>query len=77
MALIKPDPKELAADYLRAAEQVGGCMDGGCVILQPTGQHTNGGCRCTLKMDPIRERGVRKLLMMAQHLAKEVTHDPS
>jgi hypothetical protein len=24
-----------------------GCMDGGCQIERPTGQHTNGGCNCT------------------------------
>lgn len=70
--MITADAKELAANYLKAAEQVGGCMDGGCVILQPTGQHTNGGCRCVYKMDPLKERAVRQLLMRAQHLAREV-----
>ncbi len=25
---------------------VTGCGDGGCEVAQPTGQHTNGGCRC-------------------------------
>jgi hypothetical protein len=25
---------------------IGGCSDGGCVIVRPKGMHTNGGCRC-------------------------------
>lgn len=25
---------------------IGGCTDGGCVIVKPKGMHTNGGCRC-------------------------------
>jgi hypothetical protein len=25
---------------------IGGCTDGGCVIVKPQGMHTNGGCRC-------------------------------
>lgn len=70
------DLKKLAEDYLAAARHVGGCGDSGCVVIRPTGQHTNGGCRCMLNnTDPVRARGVSKLLMMAQHLAKEVTHD--
>lgn len=24
-----------------------GCLDGGCQIERPKGQHTNGGCRCS------------------------------
>jgi hypothetical protein len=30
------------ADLLR----IGGCTDGGCVIVRPKGMHTNGGCKC-------------------------------
>ena len=26
---------------------IGGCGDGNCIVLQPKGQHTNGGCRCS------------------------------
>jgi len=33
-------------------ETIGGCGDGGCIILKPVGQHTNGGCRCS--RDPIK-----------------------
>ncbi len=59
----------LASSYLQAAKQVGGCADGNCVVLRPTGMHTNGGCRCTHDMDRARERGVARLLGMAQHIA--------
>ena len=27
-------------------EKIGGCTDGGCIIVRPKGMHTNGGCRC-------------------------------
>lgn len=69
------DIKLLAENYLTAAKRVGGCSDGGCVVIRPTGQHTNGRCRCTLEMDAIRQRGVRNLLMMAQRLATTVLED--
>jgi hypothetical protein len=59
----------LAENYLSAAAQVGGCADGNCVVLRPKGMHTNGGCRCTHDMDRARERGVARLLGMAQHIA--------
>jgi hypothetical protein len=26
--------------------RIGGCTDGGCVIVKPRGMHTNGGCKC-------------------------------
>lgn len=26
--------------------EIGGCGDGGCIVLPPKGMHTNGGCRC-------------------------------
>lgn len=35
------------AEYQRAADFVGGCGDGGCVVKRPVGMHTNGGCRCS------------------------------
>lgn len=25
---------------------IGGCGDGGCLVMPPKGMHTNGGCRC-------------------------------
>lgn len=61
---------EAARKYVAAAEYVGGCGDGNCVVLRPTGMHTNGGCRCTYNMDRARERGVRGLLMIAQSFAR-------
>lgn len=61
--------ENLASSYLQAAKQVGGCADSNCVVLRPTGMHTNGGCRCTHDMDRARERGVARLLGMAQHIA--------
>jgi hypothetical protein len=62
----------LASSYLQAAKQVGGCADGNCVVLRPNGMHTNGGCRCTHDMDRARERGVARLLGMAQHIARSL-----
>lgn len=32
--------------YERLAAHVGGCSDGGCVVVRPVGMHTNGGCKC-------------------------------
>lgn len=37
---------EALANYDTMAAHVGGCTDGGCVIVRPTGMHTNGGCKC-------------------------------
>jgi len=67
--------QQLAEKYLDLARSVGGCGDGGCVVIQRTGLHTNGGCRCTLDAEPMRQRGIRSLLMMAQQLAKEVINE--
>lgn len=60
----------LAEEYLELAKHVGGCGDGGCVVLKPEGLHTNGGCRCCYRMDAMRERGVARLLSKAQLLAR-------
>lgn len=27
--------------------EIGGCTDGNCIVVKRTGQHTNGGCRCS------------------------------
>jgi hypothetical protein len=67
--------QQLAEKYLDLARSVGGCGDGGCVVIQRTGMHTNGGCQCTLNADPMRQRGIRSLLMMAQHLAKDIINE--
>jgi hypothetical protein len=72
-ALELPEVKTLAEAverYRQTAEVVGGCGDGGCVIHRPGGQHTNGGCRCTYRMDDTRQREVTKLLLVAQGIVK-------
>jgi len=28
-------------------QEIGGCSDGGCIVIRPRGMHTNGGCRCS------------------------------
>lgn len=33
-------------EYDTLSETIGGCGDGNCLVRKPTGQHTNGGCRC-------------------------------
>ena len=65
------DLRNHAAEYLDLAEQIGGCGDGGCVVFRRTGMHTNGGCRCTHRMDDARQRGVTRLLSKAQTLARK------
>lgn len=37
--------QEIAA-YDAHMQSIGGCTDGGCVIVRPKGMHTNGGCKC-------------------------------
>lgn len=61
--------RALAREYFSLAMHVGGCGDGNCVVLRPRGMRTNGGCRCTSKMDQGRQRQVTRLLMKAQELA--------
>jgi len=55
-----------------AADQIGGCGDGGCVVFIRKGMHTNGGCRCvrSINADTAREWGVHALLSVAQRLAR-------
>lgn len=44
-----------------------GCGDGSCYFKRPTGQHTNGGCRCDLAAElRKRQEAIRKLLDAAQ-----------
>jgi hypothetical protein len=35
-----------AEKYDAMMKHIGGCTDGGCVIVRPKGMHTNGGCKC-------------------------------
>lgn len=37
---------EAITAYDRAADSIGTCGDGGCLVKTPVGMHTNGGCRC-------------------------------
>ncbi len=62
--------REAAEHYRAIAENVGGCTDGGCVVLRPKGMHTNGGCRCCYRMTGERERGVNRLLLAAQGMMR-------
>jgi len=59
-----------ASDYLRIAEDIGSCGDGGCVVFQQKGQHTNGGCRCIDCLDRGELRRLNRLLMIAQATMK-------
>jgi Uncharacterized protein conserved in bacteria len=50
--------------YQAMAAHLGGCTDGGCLIVRPTGMHTNGGCKC-----PEDKTKARRLLQAGQQLA--------
>jgi hypothetical protein len=65
-------PEQIAAEYLEIATQIGGCGDGNCVILQSTGMHTNGGCRCPRDMDAGQMMLLRALLRKGRHLAAAI-----
>ncbi len=64
---------DMATDYLRIATEIGSCGDGGCVVLQQKGQHTNGGCRCLYCLDRSELRRLNSLLGIAQAMAKFLT----
>lgn len=38
---------QILKEYEENLQKIGGCTDGGCIILPPKGMHTNGGCRCS------------------------------
>ena len=54
-----------------ALKEIGGCSDGGCCIIRPRGQHTNGGCRCARY--PENARNVEKALRINQIFAQTVS----
>lgn len=57
---------EALADFERAANVVGSCGDGGCLVKRPVGMHTNGGCRCwTDKMKAQRMMAAGQRLYLA------------
>ena len=58
-------------DDLLAA--IGGCGDGGCVIVRPVGQHTNGGCRCW--MDKMTMQRFALIERRITDAIKQVIHD--
>jgi len=73
--LVAADPRvkalvDRASDYMRIAEGIGSCGDGGCVVFQQKGQHTNGGCRCIDCLDRGELRRLNRLLMIAQATMK-------
>lgn len=44
---IKNNNRKCEAWLDATLEEIGGCGDGGCIVVRPQGQHTNGGCRCS------------------------------
>ena len=57
---------QMALDaYESKMQQIGGCSDGGCVVVKPKGMHTNGGCKCWKN-----ERSMQRLAMAANSLTK-------
>lgn len=53
--------------YDRLSVHVGGCTDGGCVIVRPKGMHTNGGCKCA--DDRLK---ARRMMQQARMLSESV-----
>ena len=51
------------ADFDAMADFIGTCGDGGCVVKRPTGQHTNGGCKCSTN-----HYKAQRMMMAAQRL---------
>jgi hypothetical protein len=53
-----------------------GCSDGNCVVLRPTGMHTNGGCRCARKVaDAFKADALVKILRLHQERADTIRAD--
>lgn len=52
-------------DYDEEMETIGGCSDGYCLIKEPKGMHTNGGCRCLTN-----QHVARRAMMAAKRLRK-------
>ena len=63
-----PSPLAVALEkYDKLAGHVGGCTDGGCVIVRPKGMHTNGGCKCATD-----KYKAMRMMSAGQALADEV-----
>ena len=63
----------LMAEWDDLLAGIGGCGDGGCCIVKPVGQHTNGGCRCWSD-----KYKMQRLAYTDRRIAtaiKQVTHD--
>lgn len=66
--------EQAAAEYDAHMQSIGGCHDGGCVILKPKGMHTNGGCRCPrdyMKMQRLAYASIKLRRAIDGHLAAQ------
>ncbi len=50
------------------------CGDGGCVIGNPGGQHTNAGCRCLIDLLPNDRVKIRMAIIELRKSLKEAEH---
>lgn len=62
--------------YQELATHIGGCGDGGCIVLRPIGQHTNGGCRCLSGYNAEDNMNARRLIIKAQHVIRTILKQP-
>jgi hypothetical protein len=58
----------VAQNYIKLAEEIGGCGDSSCVVVRPKGMCTNGGCRCYKYIDTDKGRKIGRLLLIAGEL---------
>ncbi len=65
--------KDLARLYQDICNDIGGCTDGCCIIVRPKGMHTNGGCKCWVRMVKYK---VQRVVGVAQRLAASVLLPP-
>jgi hypothetical protein len=62
--------QEAIDEYDLAAETIGSCGDGYCVVKRPVGQHTNGGCRCSTD-----KYKAQRMMMAASRLRNALARD--
>jgi hypothetical protein len=63
---------EVLSLYEQGMVLIGGCGDGNCVIAQPGGMHTNGGCRCHTDRTKAL-RAMSRARWLAEEIRKVVT----
>jgi hypothetical protein len=63
---------DLVKRYRQMQEAIGGCSDGYCVIKEPSGMHTNGGCMCLMDLKLHEASRVGHLLRYAQQMADRI-----